>query len=194
MNTLPMCPPDTAELFSSLPSSLQKQFGEIELLVLDFDGTLTDNLVLTFADRTECVRADRGDGLGLELLRKHCQINVIILSKETNPVTKARADKLNIPCTHGIEVKIDNFRHELDEHNCNAAQVCFVGNDLNDIECIQAAGIGVAVADAYVQVKKVADYVTTRPGGHGAVREICEFIMYAQRQTPLSLIRSRQGN
>lgn len=172
------------KLFDKLSPALKKKFAGIKLLALDFDGTLTDNKVYTFSDGTETVMADRGDGYGLEILRKLTDVQVIILSKETNNVTAARAKKLNIPCIYGIENKIEIFRNEISDRKLTIEQVCFIGNDFNDIECIKEAGTGVAVADSFQQVLDVADYITTRNGGHGAVREVCELIMYAKGVHP----------
>jgi YrbI family 3-deoxy-D-manno-octulosonate 8-phosphate phosphatase len=172
------------QLYNKLPTILKKKLQNIKLLILDFDGTLTDNRVITDQTGKESVICNRSDGLGLEILRKQTNVKVIILSKETNSVIAARAKKLKIPCTHGIGNKIKNFNLEVKKHKVKPSEICFVGNDLNDIECIQAAGIGVAVSDAFPQVLKAADYITNCPGGDGAVREICEFIMYAKNKHP----------
>ena len=151
---------------------------------MDFDGTLTDNNVLVIEDGREAVIASRGDGLGLELLRKHTDVQALILSKEVNKVVNARAQKLKIPCLHGLQNKIDDFKKEVSERGLKFEEVCFVGNDLNDIECIKAAGVGIAVQDSYSQVLSVADYITSLPGGKGAVREVCELILYAKDAHP----------
>lgn len=171
-------------LYKKLNPELKKRLKKIRLLILDFDGSLTDNKVYVDQEGRESVRADRGDGFGLELLRKHTEVKAVILSKETNPVTAARARKLKIPCTHGIEDKLSNFLREIKHYQVNAEEVCFAGNDLNDIECLKKAGVGIAVADSYPQVLEIADYVTARKGGEGAVREICELILYAKNSHP----------
>jgi YrbI family 3-deoxy-D-manno-octulosonate 8-phosphate phosphatase len=171
-------------IYKKLNTKVKDKLKNCKLLALDFDGTLTDNKVYVSQDEIESVRADRGDGLGLEFLRKYAEIEVIILSRETNPVTAARAKKLKIPCTHGINDKLSNFKKEIEHHKLTPEQVCFIGNDLNDIECIKLAGLGVAVADSYQQILDVADYITTKNGGEGAVREICELIMYSKKVHP----------
>ncbi len=171
-------------LFEKLPKNLRDKLAGMELLVLDFDGTLTDNKVFVSQEGKESVRADRGDGLGLELLRENTDVDVLILSKETNPVTVARAEKLKIKCSYGIKNKEENFKDEVSSRGILFKNTCFVGNDLNDIECIKMAGIGIVVNDAYEQVKEVADYITSRKGGDGAVREVCELIMYAKKSHP----------
>jgi YrbI family 3-deoxy-D-manno-octulosonate 8-phosphate phosphatase len=165
---------------NNISIELKNKFSKIKLLVLDFDGTLTDNKVYVNQDGSESVKCDRGDGFGLELLQKKTNVQIIILSKETNRVTKVRADKLNIPCDYGVDDKITNFVNLVNKLKLDFNEVCFVGNDLNDIDCIKKAGIGIAVNDAYEQVKKTADYITIKNGGNGAVREVCDLILYAK--------------
>ncbi len=172
------------DVYDSLSNGLKEKFARIRFLVLDFDGTLTDNKVYVDQSGKETVMADRGDGLGLEYLRKHSDVGVFILSKETNPVTSARAKKLGIECRQDADDKESEFRMLLEDKVVSEDQVCFVGNDLNDIGCIKMAGLGIAVADAYQQVSAAADYITGRPGGSGAVREVCELIMYAKGVHP----------
>ncbi|MBT3865625.1 HAD hydrolase family protein [Candidatus Woesearchaeota archaeon] len=172
------------ELYDSLDEGLKSKFANIKLLCLDFDGTLTDGCVYISEDKLESIKADRTDGLGLEFVRKYTDIDVIILSRETNKVVAARASKLNIPCTQGLNDKISNFMEEVKKRKLDVSEVCFVGDDLNDIEVIQKAGLGIAVGSGFEQVKKVADYITKRNGGNGAVREVCELIMYAKGKHP----------
>lgn len=171
-------------IYDKLPEQLKKRFAKIDLLILDFDGTLTDNKVYTNAKGEETVMADRGDGLGLEFIRKYAKVDVIILSRETDKVTAARARKLKIECKHGLSSKVESFRQAIAHRHLTMQQVCYMGNDLNDIECMKEAGLAVAVADSYEQVLAVADYITKHNGGHGAVREICEIIMYAKKVHP----------
>ena len=161
---------------------LRKKFRKIKLLLLDFDGTLTDNKVYVSQDGKESVRCDRGDGFGLEILRKKTDVEVVILSKEKNSVVSARAKKLNIPVTQGVDTKIKEFEKETQNRNLRFEQVCFVGNDLNDIECIKKSGVGIAVADAYSPIKRTADFITSKKGGEGAVREVCDLIINSKRK------------
>jgi YrbI family 3-deoxy-D-manno-octulosonate 8-phosphate phosphatase len=172
------------EIFEKLSPELKKKFSMIKLLVMDFDGTLTDNKVYTNAKGEESVRCDRGDGLGLEILRKNTEIVCLIISKETDKVTAARAKKLKIECIHGVDDKFSLLMKTAKERDVKMSEICYVGNDLNDLKCIKEAGLGIAVADSYPQVKEAADYVTEKKGGKGAVREICELLMYAKDTHP----------
>ncbi len=148
----------------------------VEGLALDFDGVLTDNRVMTFPDGTEAVSSDRSDGMGIEMLR-HAGIPMVVLSKEQHSVVAARCRKLGLDHTHGIDDKLTAFRAWIDEHGLDPASVVFVGNDVNDVECLELAGCGVAVADAHPAALAVADVVLTRTGGRGAVRELAELIL-----------------
>lgn len=154
----------------------------IQLLVLDFDGVMTDNRVIVREDGLEAVVCHRGDGMGIEMVRK-AGIEVLVLSREDNPVVAARCRKLKIDCVHGVKDKIVLFQDMIDERELNSAQVAYVGNDVNDLDCMQYAGTGVAVADSHPEALAVADVILETPGGHGAVREFCDMLL-ASRQSP----------
>ncbi|MCS6975621.1 MAG: HAD hydrolase family protein [Gemmatales bacterium] len=147
-----------------------------ELLVLDFDGVMTDNAVYVGEDGRESVRCSRGDGMGISLLRK-AGLSVLVLSTETNPVVQARCRKLGIECINGLEDKEAIFRRILMERSIASANTIYVGNDVNDIGCLRLAGCALVVADAHPAVLEVADYVLSRPGGQGAVREVCDALI-----------------
>ena len=172
------------KIYDKLPQKLKKEFSKIKFLVMDFDGVFTDNKVYTDQKGRETVMSDRGDGLILDLFREHSDVRLLILTKEPNPVNLARAKKLKIPCVNRVDNKNEYFKKEISKRKLSNKEVCFMGNDLNDIGCIKEAGIGVAVVDSYPQALKVSDYITKHKGGHGAIREICEFIMYAKKMHP----------
>ena len=153
-----------------------ERFSKIRLLVSDFDGVMTDNRVLVGGDGMESVFCNRSDGLGIEMLKKS-GVETIVLSKEKNPVVAVRCKKLKIRCTQAVDNKYKLLEQEISERDLRFDQVCYIGNDVNDLRCINLSGIGVAVADAYPEVKKVADYVTEKKGGYGAVREVCDLIL-----------------
>ena len=159
---------------------MKNNFSKIELLVCDFDGVLTDNKVYSDENGIESVRCDRSDSLGIDYYKKDGR-EILVISKETNKVVKARCDKLGIRVFYGIDSKLDLFKKEVKKLNLMMDKVCYVGNDINDLDCIKEAGIGVAVNDSYPEVIEVADYVTKRKGGDGAVREICDLITQYKR-------------
>jgi N-acylneuraminate cytidylyltransferase len=148
----------------------------IKLLVLDFDGVLTDNRVWVNQDGTEAVAAYRSDSYGLSLLRK-AGVESIVISKETNPVVAARCKKMKVPYLQSIDDKEKALNDLLAEKGIDSSQVIFVGNDVNDLPGFRVAGWSVAVADALPEVIREADYVLSKPGGRGAVRELCDLIL-----------------
>ena len=151
---------------------------KIELIMLDFDGVVTDNRVWTDQDGRETVAAYRSDSILIKDLREK-GIDVMILSSEVNPVVAARAKKMGVDAIHGMGLQDKGrvMREILEKKDIKAENVIFVGNDLNDLSCFEIAGWSVAVADAYPEVIQAADFVLSKKGGHGAVRELCELIL-----------------
>jgi len=149
---------------------------DIDAVVLDFDGTQTDDRVLVDADGRETVAVHRGDGLGIAALRK-AGIPLLILSTEQNPVVAARAHKLRVPVLHGIDRKDLALKQWCDEQSLAPERVMYVGNDVNDLPCFALAGWPVAVASAHDSVRAAARAVTTTPGGSGAIREIAAWLL-----------------
>ena len=151
-------------------------YSNVKLLVMDFDGVMTDNKVIVDENGKESVICNRSDGMGIEML-KNKGIEAIVISKEENKVVKARCDKLKIPCIHGVDKKISILKKELSIRGLKPEDVCYIGNDVNDIECMKYVNLAIAVNDAYPEVKKVAQVVTNKNGGDGAVREIIDNII-----------------
>ena len=151
---------------------------KIELIVSDFDGVFTDNRVWTDQDGKETVAASRSDGLRVRDLKEH-HIGMIALSSEANPVVQRRAKKMGIEAVQETDTrkKGEAFKKLLADRKVEAAHVAFVGNDVNDLPCFEIAGWAVAVADAYPEVKRAADYVLQTPGGYGALRELFDLVL-----------------
>ncbi|GAB2867837.1 N-acylneuraminate cytidylyltransferase [Streptomyces deserti] len=155
----------------SLPTA-----DDIDAVVLDFDGTQTDDRVLIDADGREFVSVHRGDGLGIAALRKS-GLKMLILSTEVNPVVAARARKLKLPVLHGVDRKDLALKQWCEEQGIAPERVLYVGNDVNDLPCFALVGWPVAVASAHDVVRGAARAVTTVPGGDGAIREIAGWIL-----------------
>lgn len=149
---------------------------QVRLVVMDFDGTLTDNRVWVDLNGHETVAANRGDGWGIKRLRAQ-GVEFIVISSEVNAVVEARCRKLGIQAVHGVLEKPEVLQAYLDEHQIPAAQVVFLGNDLNDVPCFPLVGCAAVVADAEPEAKREADLVLARNGGHGAARELCDMIL-----------------
>ncbi len=151
---------------------------EIKAIAFDFDGVFTDNRVYVMQTGEEAVVCDRSDGMGISMLRK-VGIPLVIISTEKNPVVAVRAAKLNIDVLQGIENKLPVLSQWAAENQLSIEQVAFIGNDINDVDCLNAVGLGIAVADAYPVAVDAADYVLTKNGGQGAVREIADLWLSA---------------
>jgi YrbI family 3-deoxy-D-manno-octulosonate 8-phosphate phosphatase len=148
----------------------------IELLVLDFDGVLTDNRVWVDAEGGEMVAAHRGDGWGLARLQE-AGVPVVVLSTESHPVVAARCRKLGLPLWQGIEQKAEALKRLLAQRGVEAANTVYLGNDVNDLPCFPLVGWACVVGDAHPDVFGQADRVLQKPGGKGAVRELCDLIL-----------------
>ncbi|HEX6269759.1 MAG TPA: acylneuraminate cytidylyltransferase [Anaerolineales bacterium] len=166
------------EMVMPLNKSRRPLPNKIELIICDFDGVLTDNRVWTDQDGREMVAAFRSDSLRIGELREQ-GMEVIILSSEVNVAVAARAKKMGVEAVHGIGLKDKGraLRQILEQKNVKAEHVVYVGNDLNDLPCFKIAGWSVAVADAYPAVIRAADQVLSKPGGYGALRELCDLIL-----------------
>ena len=150
----------------------------IGLVAFDFDGVLTDNRVIVGVDGSEQVICSRADGMGVTLLRE-AGIEMVVLSSEPHPVVQSRCAKLGVPAYQGLTRKVDTLRALLAERDLEPANVVFVGNDVNDAECLALAGCAVVPADAHPAVLPLADIVLTCAGGRGAVRELADLILEA---------------
>lgn len=169
-----------------------KILRSMRLVVFDFDGVFTDNRVLVSQDGTESVFCTRADGIGLKALAK-VGVGTLVLSTETNPVVTARTTKLGIECVQGCDDKWSVLKALSKERGIALAEIAFVGNDVNDAECLEHVGLPVCVADAHPEVKRLARIVTANPGGHGAVREVCDLIVRARSERGSGARRATGG-
>ncbi|MFK4798576.1 cytidylyltransferase domain-containing protein [Streptomyces sp. MPA0124] len=165
-----------APLFDAARPGALPTAADIDAVVLDFDGTQTDDRVLIDSDGREFVSVHRGDGLGIAALRRS-GLTMLILSTEVNPVVAARARKLKLPVLHGIDRKDLALKQWCEEQGIAPDRVLYVGNDVNDLPCFALVGWPVAVASAHDAVRGAARAVTTVPGGEGAVREIATWLL-----------------
>ena len=157
-----------------------EKLAAVRLVAFDFDGVFTDNSVYVSQDGVESVRCWRSDGLGLSRLRG-IGVQLLIISTETNLVVTARAEKLKLPCKQAVEDKAAAILMTCKEFDIALDNTMFVGNDINDIPAFNVVGLPVAVADAYPETYPYISYRTTKPGGYGAVREICDLIYKAKQ-------------
>jgi 3-deoxy-D-manno-octulosonate 8-phosphate phosphatase (KDO 8-P phosphatase) len=158
-------------------------WASIKLFAMDVDGILTDGTVHISSDGTETKPFSILDGMGLVRLAKH-GIATAWISGRPSGATTARATELKIP--HLIQGRVDKItalRELADTLGLTAAEIVYMGDDDIDAPAIAWAGVGVTVPDAMPAALAAADYLTARPAGKGAVREICEQILAAQGHT-----------
>jgi YrbI family 3-deoxy-D-manno-octulosonate 8-phosphate phosphatase len=154
--------------------------SEIRLVVFDFDGVFTDNRVWTNERGEESIACWRGDSLGLRRLAE-VGVDCFVITQEWNEAVPARARKIRIECISGIEDKLSVLREEVQRRGVALAETAYLGNDVNDAECLAAVGLPVVPADAWHEVVPLAKLVLTRAGGYGCVRELCDAVWNAKR-------------
>ena len=148
---------------------------DLEMLVFDFDGVFTNNKFSLNKKREEFVTLSRADGFAVGML-KHNKAHMLVLSSEENDVVKLRCQKLGINCKNGVDNKIKYLKHYFCKNGINKENVLYIGNDLNDLECIKYVGFPVAVNDAVDLVKKNSKIILDSKGGDGAIRELVSII------------------
>jgi len=156
--------------------------NSIHTIVFDFDGVFTDNFVYTDSIGIEQVKTSRSDSFGLRNFRDFCfnnalNIEMFILSTETNGVVTQRALKLGLNYHVGISDKKDFLSKYLTKQNLQSPTgLVFLGNDLNDLGCLEMAEFSFCPSDAHEAVKKVVTHPLNSRGGNGFVREALEFL------------------
>jgi YrbI family 3-deoxy-D-manno-octulosonate 8-phosphate phosphatase len=160
------------------PTTRKRNFPEkVKMLILDFDGVLTDDRVWVDQNGNEMVASNRADGLGLERLRGLTDIQAMVLSKETNQVVAARCKKLDLPFIQSVQDKSKALEGLVKQRGIKMGEVVYIGNDLNDLDCFPLVGFAAAPANSQPEVRKNADLVLMCSGGFGAVRELCEIMI-----------------
>lgn len=148
-----------------------------KVLVTDFDGVHTDGKVHVLEDGREAVVCNRRDGLGIEMARR-AGLEILILSKERNPVVDARAAKLGVECIRGCDHKLTVLSQWLNARGLFWDEIAYVGDDLNDLDCLQLAGVSICPADAVAAVRDICDIRLEVAGGDGCVREIVDRLRF----------------
>lgn len=144
---------------------------KLECIFYDFDGVMTDNRVLITPDGKENVFVNRSDGYAIARF-KEIGILQVIISTEENPIVKRRAEKLKIPVLHGVTDKGVCIKEYALKNNINLKESIFMGNDLNDMSAFDVVGIKCAPLDAEKEILEIADWISEKKGGYGAVRDL----------------------
>jgi 3-deoxy-D-manno-octulosonate 8-phosphate phosphatase (KDO 8-P phosphatase) len=168
---------------------LAARAAQIELLLLDVDGVLTDGSIIYTAEGVELKRFHVRDGSGLKFWHNLGKRSAIISGRASTAV-ELRAVELGIsPVFQGCSDKRTAFDQLLAETGLVPEQVCAIGDDLPDLPILRCVGLAVAVADACAELRAAADYTTTAPGGRGAVRDAIEWLIKLQGRWDETLAR-----
>jgi len=149
--------------------------SDIDALVFDFDGVLTDNRLLVGQDGTEWVSCNRSDGLAFDVLRK-IGMKLFILSTEHNPVVAARGAKLKVPVVQGVKNKLQGLKELINREGLSFQRLLYIGNDLNDYQVMARCGFTACPSDSHPRIKERAKIVLESEGGAGVARELVEDI------------------
>ena len=157
-------------------SEINLSYRDIDLIVYDFDGVMTDNKVIMDQFGNESVVVNRSDGLAISKIKK-IGIKQLILSTEKNPVVQKRAEKLGIFCINGISNKKKALQKYLSNNKTDRKKVVYIGNDINDLNVMKYVGIPIAPADAHPEIQKIARMIINVKGGNGVVREFFDVVI-----------------
>lgn len=149
--------------------------ADIELIVYDFDGVLTDNRVILSEDGLESVIVNRADGLAIGIIKK-LGIKQIILSTEMNRVVETRARKLDIPVIKGIDNKKEILISYCKDNNVQFENVVYIGNDINDLDAMKMIGYPICPVDACNEIKGISKIILDVSGGAGVVRDLLKYV------------------
>ena len=157
--------------------------------MLDVDGVLTDNSIYLDDDGKETKRFNVSDGLGIHFAKK-TGIEVAFLSGRTSKATKIRGKELGIKELHlGIKDKLKIYEKLKRKLNLKDDEVLYIGDDLLDYEILKKAGVPIGVKNGDKRINRLAQYVTEKRGGEGAVREIIDIILESRKINPLRFLR-----
>ena len=152
-----------------------KDKKSIKIVIFDFDGVFTDNKVLVNELGMESVICSRYDGYGIDNLNKHF-IHNFVLTSETKKIANKRCKKLGIKCLNNVKSKVEETKNILKELNLKFKNVCFLGNDVNDIELLDLVGFPVRTFDSHPLLENRGYFSTKKIGGHGCVRELSDYL------------------
>lgn len=161
-------------------NKLQDKLKKIRLVIFDVDGVLTDGRIIYNDEGQETKVFDVRDGHGIKLLARAGIESAILTARESKTV-EHRAANLGIELVfQGMKDKVAGLEEILKIRPFKLDEIAYVGDDIIDLPALKRAGLAVTVSDAVDEVKERADYITSRPGGRGAARELAELLLKAQ--------------
>ncbi|WP_319782468.1 3-deoxy-manno-octulosonate-8-phosphatase KdsC [Oceanisphaera sp. IT1-181] len=171
---------EQSALYGPIPSSVWQRLSQIQLLICDVDGVLSDGLIYLGNQGEEFKTFNTKDGFGMKALI-NAGIEVAIITGRDSRIVADRMAALGVKHVYqGQSDKRLSFNALLKDLNLNAEQVAYIGDDVVDLAVMELCGLGVAVSDAHPLVRQRADYVTQLAGGRGCVRELCDLMLEAR--------------
>lgn len=168
------------EVIEKFPEDIVLKAKKIKAIVTDVDGILTDGGIIYDGGTEEWKRFNVKDGQIIKPLRENAII-VAAITGRNSAVVKRRLEELHFDYhVHGKLAKLAYFEEVLTTFGLDSSEVCYLGDDLTDMACLNAAGLGICPADALSYVKQKADFVTEKKGGEGVLREAADLILAAQ--------------
>ncbi len=155
---------------------MQDKAANVKLILIDVDGVLTDGSIIIDDDGRELKSFDVQDGVGIEIARLS-GLKICFITGRSSKPTAHRARELHIDGLYQGPDKEGAYTQFIKEFNCTDEEVAYIGDDLIDLPLLHKAGFSACPPNAILEIKEKADYITTQPGGKGAVREVIEFIL-----------------
>lgn len=167
-------------LYGNVENNILTKAKQIKLLVCDVDGVFSDGRIYLGNDGEELKAFHTKDGFGIKALGAS-GVNVAIITGRNSSIVANRMKALNVAyIIQGQENKLPSLILLTQQLNINLNEVAYIGDDVPDLACIEAVGLGISVSDGHPLVLSGSDYTTFTRGGYGAVREICDLIMQSQ--------------
>ena len=155
---------------------------KMKMLVMDVDGTLTDGHIY-ISPEGECMKVfDVKDGYGIVKMQKEGVLPVIITGR-TSKIVAERAKELNIKELYqGLDNKLEKLQQVAKKYGISLKEIAYIGDDMNDLECIEICGLSACPADAYMGIQQKVNFICHYEGGRGAVREFADYIMHINNE------------
>ena len=164
-------------------NNLTEKAQQIRCLVLDLDGVLTDAGIYIHEDKTESRRFNIQDGFGIKILQ-NLGYEVAVITGSSSDIVAHRMAQLGIKRVYTNRIhKLEAFEDLKQQLNMLDHEIAYMGDDYQDIVLLKKVGLSFAPANAIQAVKNIVDMCTQAVGGHGAVREVCEFFFQANHKT-----------
>ena len=165
-----------------ISAALRKKAAKIRLLLLDVDGVLTDGAIIIDDRGVETKQFHVRDGQGISLLMRS-GVDVGLVTGRRSNVIRHRARDLGVRLVYqGLADKLACYEEIRRKHDLKDDQIAYVGDDLIDLPVLRRVGLAVSVADGWSELSSTVDYTTAERGGRGAVREVAEILLRAQKK------------